>query len=204
MSFRLEKKFTLDTRKYDEFIRYINTIDAKKIYNSRKVFSTYFENDFFSSFKQSEEGVVPRKKIRIRSYNTNNHSVESKLEVKISAEDSRFKKVEKIKSKNQIEKLLNRGLLDKNYGLCKPLLNVSYEREYYQLTGHRITIDKNIIYCNFKKKIKIFYEPLSIIEFKSETTKDINLYDNILTSPISRFSKYCRGMNKVFFNVKNF
>ena len=71
MSFRLEKKFTLDTRKYDEFIRYINTIEAKKIYNSRKVFSTYFENDFFSSFKQSEEGVVPRKKIRIRSYNTN-------------------------------------------------------------------------------------------------------------------------------------
>ena len=204
MSFRLEKKFTLDTRKYDEFIRYINTIDAKKIYNSRKVFSTYFENDFFTSFKQSEEGVVPRKKIRIRSYNTNDHSVVSKLEIKISAEDSRFKKVEKIKSKHQIEKLLNRGFIDRNYGLCKPLLNVSYEREYYQITDHRITIDKNISYCNFKKKKKIFKEPLSIIEFKSDTTKDINLYDNILTSPISRFSKYCRGMNKVFFNVKNF
>tara|TARA_B100001121_G_scaffold302147_1_gene314336 strand:- start:524 stop:1138 length:615 start_codon:yes stop_codon:yes gene_type:complete len=204
MSFRLEKKFTLDTRKYDEFIRYINTIEAKKIYNSRKVFSTYFENDFFSSFKQSEEGVVPRKKIRIRSYNTNDHSVVSKLEIKISAEDSRFKKVERIKSKHQIEKLLNRGFIDRNYGLCKPLLNVSYEREYYQLTDHRITIDKNISYCNFKKKKKIFKEPLSIIEFKSDTTKDINLYDNILTSPISRFSKYCRGMNKVFFNVKNF
>ena len=204
MSFRLEKKFTLDTRKYDEFIRYINTIEAKKIYNSRKVFSTYFENDFFSSFKQSEEGVVPRKKIRIRSYNTNDHSVVSKLEIKISAEDSRFKKVERIKSKHQIEKLLNRGFIDRNYGLCKPLLNVSYEREYYQLTNHRITIDKNISYCNFKKKKKIFKEPLSIIEFKSDTTKDINLYDNILTSPISRFSKYCRGMNKVFFNVKNF
>ena len=204
MSFRLEKKFTLDTRKYNEFIRYINTIEAKKIYNSRKVFSTYFENDFFSSFKQSEEGVVPRKKIRIRSYNTNDHSVVSKLEIKISAEDSRFKKVERIKSKHQIEKLLNRGFIDRNYGLCKPLLNVSYEREYYQLTDHRITIDKNISYCSFKKKIKIFKEPLSIIEFKSDTTKDINLYDNILTSPISRFSKYCRGMNKVFFNVKNF
>ena len=204
MSFRLEKKFTLDTRKYDEFIRYINTIDAKKIYNSRKVFSTYFENDFFSSYKQSEEGVVPRKKIRIRSYNSNNHSAESKLEVKISAEDSRFKKVEKIKSNYQIEKFLNRGFLDKNYGLCKPLLNVSYEREYYQLKDHRITIDKNISYWNFKKKIKILKEPLSIIEFKSDTTKDINFYDNILTSPISRFSKYCRGMNKVFFNVKNF
>ena len=204
MSFRLEKKFTLDTRKYDEFIRYINTIEAKKIYNSRKVFSTYFENDFFSSFKQSEEGVVPRKKIRIRSYNTNDHSVVSKLEIKISPEDSRFKKVERIKSKHQIEKLLNRGFIDRNYGLCKPLLNVSYEREYYQLTDHRITIDKNISYCNFKKKNKIFKEPLSIIEFKSDTTKDINLYDNILTSPISRFSKYCRGMNKVFFNVKNF
>ena len=204
MSFRLEKKFALDTRKYNEFIRYINTIEAKKIYNSRKVFSTYFENDFFSSFKQSEEGVVPRKKIRIRSYNTNDHSVVSKLEIKISAEDSRFKKVERIKSNHQIEKLLSRGFIDRNYGLCKPLLNVSYEREYYQLTDHRITIDKNISYCNFKKKKKIFKEPLSIIEFKSDTTKDINLYDNILTSPISRFSKYCRGMNKVFFNVKNF
>ena len=166
MSFRLEKKFTLDTRKYDEFIRYINTIEAKKIYNSRKVFSTYFENDFFSSFKQSEEGVVPRKKIRIRSYNTNDHSVVSKLEIKISAEDSRFKKVERIKSKHQIEKLLNRGFIDRNYGLCKPLLNVSYEREYYQLTDHRITIDKNISYCNFKKKKKFLKNHYLLLSLK--------------------------------------
>ena len=204
MSFRLEKKYTLDARKYEEFIRYINTINAKKIYRPRKVFSTYFENDFFTSFKQSEEGVVPRKKIRIRSYNTKNHTLESKLEVKISAEESRFKKVEKIKNRLQLEKLLSRGFLDKSYGHCRPLLNISYEREYYQIMDHRITIDKNINYRKFKKGIKIFQEPLSIIEFKSDMTKDIDLYNNILTSSISRFSKYCRGMNKVFFNVKNF
>ena len=204
MSFRKEKKYRLTFFEFDKFKNLMIENGMKRLYKGRLVNSLYYDTELLEMFYHSEEGVTPRKKIRIRSYNTNNHSVESKLEVKISAEDSRFKKVEKIKSKNQIEKLLNRGLLDKNYGLCKPLLNVSYEREYYQLTGHRITIDKNIIYCNFKKKIKIFYEPLSIIEFKSETTKDINLYDNILTSPISRFSKYCRGMNKVFFNVKNF
>ena len=33
--------------------------------------SVYFDNQDFSSYKDSEEGVTPRKKIRIRTYNKN-------------------------------------------------------------------------------------------------------------------------------------
>ena len=88
MSFRLEKKYALDIRKYDQLIRYIILLEAKKIYDQRTIFSTYFDNDFFSSYKQSEEGVVPRKKIRIRSYNTEFHEKNARLEIKISSEES--------------------------------------------------------------------------------------------------------------------
>ena len=204
MSYRIEKKFILDPRKYEIFIRYINCIKAKKIHNKRKVFSTYYDNDYFSSYKNSEEGVVPRKKIRIRSYNTNYHGVDSKLELKISSEENRFKTVRDLKDKEELKKFLSTGYLDKTYGYCKPILDVSYLREYYLIKNCRITIDKNIVYSGYHLNKKSYDEPLSVIEFKSDIDDEINFENNILFNPISRFSKYCRGMNKVFFNIKNY
>jgi hypothetical protein len=45
---------------------------------------------------------------------------------------------------------------------------------------------------------------MCVLDFKSDVDNEININNNILFEPITRFSKYCRGMNKVFFNVKNY
>jgi hypothetical protein len=204
MSYRLEKKFIIDTRMYQNFTNYLKAINANKIYEKRRIFSTYFDNDFFSSYNESEEGTIPRKKIRIRSYDTDIHSNNAKLEIKISSENNRFKKTENIKDAILLQRFLSKGLTDKSYGHCKAVLDVSYDREYYQINEQRITVDKNICYWQHKKDKKKFYEPLSIVEFKSDIDSDLNQLNSIISSSISRFSKYCRGMNKVFFNIKNY
>ncbi len=204
MSYRIEKKFILDPRKYEVLIGYLLSIEARKIYDERTVFSTYYDNDFFSSYKNSEEGVVPRKKIRIRSYNSFSHGKNSNFELKISSQENRFKISEKIEDSNRLESYLNIGYLDKTYGVCKPIMNISYKREYFKLKNCRITIDKNIKYWKFKKNNYNFNEPLSVVEIKSPVDDEINLENNVLLNLSSRFSKYCRGMNKVFFNIKNY
>ncbi len=204
MSYRIEKKFVLDPRKYEVLIGYLISIEAQKIYDQRTIFSTYYDNDFFSSYKNSEEGVVPRKKIRLRSYNSLSHGENSKFELKISSQENRFKISKKIKDVNKLENYLNSGYLDKTYGVCKPVINVFYKREYYQLKDCRITVDKDIKYWNYKKNINKFDEPFSVVEFKSPIDDEINLENNLLFNLTSRFSKYCRGMNKVFFNIKNY
>ena len=67
MSFRLEKKFVLDPRKYEMFVNYLYNLKANQIHEKRTVFSTYYDNDYHTSYRNSEEGITPRKKMRIRS-----------------------------------------------------------------------------------------------------------------------------------------
>ena len=204
MSFRIEKKFVLDPRKYEMFVNYLYNLKANQIHEKRTVFSTYYDNDYHTSYRNSEEGITPRKKMRIRSYNSYNHNSKSKFELKISAETNRFKKIEKFKNDNDVQKLLLKGYLDQSYGFCKPVINVSYEREYFLIDKCRITIDKHIQYWSYRFNKRKFQEPLNIVEFKSEIDNEININNNILSNSTSRFSKYCRGMNQVFFNIKNY
>ena len=45
------------------------TIDnGKKIFPNRNIQSVYFDNKFFDMYNDSEEGVLPRKKVRMRNY----------------------------------------------------------------------------------------------------------------------------------------
>ena len=60
----------------------------------RKIESIYFDNKIKTSFKDSEEGVVPRKKIRIRNYPATKKI--NLLEKKISSIEGRFKTSESI------------------------------------------------------------------------------------------------------------
>jgi hypothetical protein len=70
---------------------------------------------------------------------------------------------------------------------------VSYVREYYLINDVRITIDKDISYQLFKKKM-IINDPNVIIEIKTHFKKDIDsLTENFPIQRI-RFSKYCNGI----------
>ena len=64
---RTENKFILKNKNIDTFF---NQNSLYKIYAQRKIFSVYFDTDNFKDFYTSEEGTVPRKKIRFRTYNS--------------------------------------------------------------------------------------------------------------------------------------
>ena len=66
MSFRNEEKLQLDKSKSFLFLDYLYKKKAKKIFKNRKISSIYFDNKNFDIYNHSIEGLVPRKKIRLR------------------------------------------------------------------------------------------------------------------------------------------
>ena len=191
MSFRTEKKFRLTTSEYFAMKQSLIIKGMKPLFEKRNVNSIYFDNSNLDMFSQSEEGVLPRKKIRVRWYdNLNKFS----LEKKISSIEGRFKvnnDLHKVKTKSEILKI---RLYDPDYGLISPILKVSYKRGYYILNDMRITFDSNIYYKNLLQHNFTFKDIECVIELKSS---DINIDDYInglFPYPNSRFSKYCRGL----------
>ena len=71
MGFRLEEKIKLHFSDYIKLKNKIFELGGKNIYKQRKISSVYFDNKNFDMFNDSEEGCVPRKKIRLRRYPEN-------------------------------------------------------------------------------------------------------------------------------------
>ena len=192
MSFRIEEKILVNEN--DDFLvkKFLKLNSAKKLYNSRVVKSLYFDNNSFDMFQNSEEGIVPRKKIRIRSYPKFNNKFF--LEIKISSVEGRFKKSNEISDTKYLE-LIKNGIFDKQYGHCKPKIYVKYLREYYIMKNTRITYDKDIEYLNVQQRI-LGKENSRVLELKPN--KDKNTDELFLDFPFSRirYSKYCFGINK--------
>ena len=67
MSFRIEQKILINKNQSIDLKIFLKR-SAKEIYPKRIVKSLYFENSTNQMYVNSEEGVVPRKKIRIRYY----------------------------------------------------------------------------------------------------------------------------------------
>ena len=74
MSFRNEEKLHLSKSKIFLFKDFLYKKKAKKIFDTRKINSIYFDNKNFDMYNHSIEGLVPRKKIRLRYYNENINS----------------------------------------------------------------------------------------------------------------------------------
>ena len=192
MSFRIEEKILVNEN--DNFLvkKFLKLNSAKKLYNSRVVKSLYFDNNSFDMFQNSEEGIVPRKKIRIRSYPKFNNKFF--LEIKISSVEGRFKKSNEISDTKFLE-LIKNGIFDKQYGHCKPKIYVKYLREYFIMKNTRITYDKDIEYLNVQQRI-LGKENSRVLELKPNKDKSVD--ELFLDFPFSRirYSKYCFGINK--------
>ena len=99
MSFRLEKKLFIIPEKKIMFFKWLKESGGIKIFPDRTVSSIYFDNNSFQMFNESEEGIVPRKIIRIRSYKSFSEAENGKLlETKISSSEGRFKLSNPIKN----------------------------------------------------------------------------------------------------------
>ena len=192
MSFRVEEKILVNEN--DNFLvkKFLKLNSAKKLYNPRIVKSLYFDNNSLDMFHNSEEGIVTRKKIRIRSYPKFNNKYF--LEIKISSVEGRFKKSNEI-SDIQFLELIKNGIFDKQYGHCKPKIYVKYLREYYMMKNTRITYDKDIEYLNLQQRI-LGKENSKVLELKPNKDKSVD--ELFLDFPFSRirYSKYCFGINK--------
>ena len=198
MSFRKEEKLRINKNQLLNLLDWVNNNGGYKLFDSRIVSSTYFDNDELRMFKDSEEGSVPRKKIRIRSYSRRDHTQESSsLEVKISSVEGRYKTRTKL---FDLKESLHMGILDKDYGICKPRVRVTYKRSYIKIHNVRLTIDQDIEYIQVSNKKESFFKNLDseiAIEVKANNQVSIGYLCKMFPFERLKFSKYSRAMRSI-------
>ena len=202
MSFRTEDKYIIYDHTQD-IMHYLLEKGGKFLFPARKIISIYFDNENLEMFYDSEEGVVPRKKVRVRYYNNQNENSlglckldkkNLKFETKINSAEGKFK-IEKNLKNNKLG-VLKRCFYDDQYELLKPVLITEYKRNYLSFKNSRATIDSDIKYYNAKNP-KIFKrDERKIFEMKSN--KLYNLDIDTISIPKTRFSKYCEGCKYIF------
>lgn len=185
---RLEKKIFLEKNKLYFFYNYIKKKEFKKIFPDRIVNSIYYDNNKFQSFYDSEEGVAPRKKIRLRNYDKSKNFF---LEKKYTFQSNRGKqKFPKLLSK--VDLTIN----DNFYGNVRPVVKVSYLRSYYSYKSLRLTIDRNIKYSKYQSNFYI-KEPSIVAEVKCNLSEEDN-FNLIFPFPQIRFSKYANAIKNIY------
>jgi len=204
MTFRNEKKIRISSSKIYDLKEWIDKNDGSLLYPNRIINSIYFDTYDYSMYNDSIEGVLPRKKIRLRNYDSKfifNKNV--RKEVKISSVEGRFKTsyIEKYP-----QKMMNMGFLDEDYGICNPVINIVYERAYYKVKNIRLTLDQKIIYRRiYNTQISNFstFDNSNVVELKFNSENLINSVIKNFPFEISRFSKYCRGIEFIRSNYCN-
>ena len=195
MSFRIENKYKIQTNKLSNLYEWIYKNDGIKLFPKRNVLSIYFDNVDMSLYNDSIEGIVPRKKIRLRTYtDTTSKDANYNLEVKINSVEGRFKTSEKIRDHI---KFLKHGYYDSKYGLCHPIVQIKYLREYFKIFDIRITLDTHIKFKLFNKMQKYFEYNKTILEVKTQNTSISNYINEKFFFEKIRFSKYCNAVEMI-------
>ena len=188
MSFRKETKFRVTSSDQNIIKGQLIQRGMKILYPKRIINSQYFDTRDYQMFSESEEGLLPRKKVRVRWYENNDNYT---LETKTSSIEGRFKENKKINS-HIFEKYKSMGINTNNYGLILPTALISYGREYFFFKGMRITFDSNINYKFYGSNFK-YNDPERVIEIKTTIDFPQDLIQKLFPIPTSRFSKYSRA-----------
>jgi hypothetical protein len=190
MSFRKEKKFRLTKYDYNSLKNKLLLQGMEPLYAKREINSLYYDTKLHSMYHDSEEGLLPRRKIRVRWYDDVR---KASNEVKISSFEGRFKTSSfvNVTSQNALPKSLN----DPYYGIIFPSLFVSYSREYFSFKSMRITFDSAIKYVNHRLTQNIpFADGECVMEIKVGIDVPDDYIEMIIPFSTSRFSKYSRGL----------
>ena len=194
MTFRIEEKIPLT---YSEMIKLYENLmkdGMKPLFKKRKIFSTYFETSTLNMFNDSEEGVLPRKKIRVRHYPGS--LFDYSLEIKYSSIEGRFKSSNKI-SFSEYDRYMQNGIFDNLYGICMPLIEVTYKREYFQIGNIKVNFDKDIFYRSFKNKKIEKKDNWSVVEIKGPGDLNTDYLKSLIPIPRKRFSKFSNGISMI-------
>ena len=196
MNFRFEDKLKLNCNKLLEFNEWILRNNIRETFEPREIFSIYFDTKNLQTYHDSSEGLVPRSKFRLRTYNFKSlMENEFNIEIKKSVNYGRLKSSKKLEN---TENALSCGIYLNNYGFCYPKIIVKYERIYYKLKNIRITLDKNIQFKNYSKFLEEgkFNNTCNLVvaEIKYSSKTELTDLFNKLPFEITRFSKYCIGL----------
>lgn len=192
MSFRIEKKYRLTATDWMSLRAILSNLGMKPLFPQREVSSCYFDTISLNCFHDSEEGLLPRKKIRIRWYE---QEFKFMKETKVSSVEGRYKISDNMSQCLSLTDVLSLQPIDNFYGVLNPSLIVRYVREYFALKNLRLTFDRDISYFNPSQPHKIVARDKErVMEIK---TQNLGSEDNLLTlipHSTERFSKYCRGV----------
>ena len=192
MSFRKEKKFRVTVNEFFKLQSLLQQMEMKALFKPRIISSIYLDTVNMNMFHDSEEGVLPRKKVRIRWYDEDKKFT---LENKTSSIEGRFKVTSKLDSSLLDNEIKIKHRMDSQYGLIQPILKVSYERSYFMLNNMRITFDKNITYQYLRTaNNRKYFEPERVVEIKIPISCSDDFVEKHIPYPTARFSKYSRGL----------
>lgn len=193
MSYRIEEKIPVSIAEGAQLINRLKKIGLERLYPSRKISSSYFDNENLDLFRDSEEGLLPRKKLRLRCYPNHLDEIEYSMETKISSVEGRFKTSKPFVLISN-ESLIDFEFVDCSYGILKPVVEILYLREYYFVNGIRITLDSDIRYKDLKCLSNYFFEERCVIELKAPDNTSLDFLISLIHEPRRRFSKYCNAI----------
>ncbi len=191
MSFRIEEKIPISFFEGTQLIERLRVEGLVNLFPKRKIVSDYFDNQKFDLYRDSEEGLLPRKKIRIRYYPDSDNIF--LFEKKISSIEGRYKVSSDLThtSRNTMNK---NGFLDNEYGILYPVTQISYIREYYLYKGIRLTMDSGIMYQDLNSISNSFAEETGVIELKASAGTSLDYLISLIQERRRRFSKYCNAI----------
>ena len=206
-TYRYERKFILPKNYSVDSIESVlikSRFSFTKQYEDRYVNSIYFDNKNLDSVKENLDGVVSKKKIRLRWYGSHNLIQNPRLEVKLKMGYLNTKKIFELKnfkikfSENNLNNI--NSILLKKYNFLnnyKIVTSTHYIRKYFIsiINNIRATIDTDIFYKklrqlnNFNLNNK---DSRPILELKYKTADDDYVRTNLknLTLRFSKNSKY--------------
>jgi hypothetical protein len=193
MSFRIEEKLMVGSRQLAGLHTWLALEGASLLHPKRRIHSTYFDTPDYALFTDSEEGNIPRKKIRIRSYNSRDHQQgDNALEVKISSVEGRYKTTNPL-DRAGADEMISMGYYDPDYGVCEPVVSVSYDREYYAVADVRLTIDTDIEYLAHRSCFAVRDSSIAV-EIKAPSDASMDALAKAIPFRRTRFSKYARSI----------
>lgn len=183
---RQEEKYFIS---HQELSLLLVEFNAKPTYPVRRINSIYFDTPSYSSFSDSEEGVVPRSKFRYRWYgDLNRMSKEGALEIKITKDHHREKTSDPVSfdADSDLLKCFQGKVADNLIPVCQ----VSYQRLYFEnLSGVRFTYDFDIV-TRLPIGIGCQKIPKTVLEVKYQSNVARSDFSSLLGDRKTRFSKY--------------
>jgi hypothetical protein len=174
------------------------------LFPARRIFSVYYESDRLPEYWRGEEGIVPRRKRRIRWYHSRDGYLErANYEVKITGTDGRLKFsgptiAGEIEHHSEIVRM--QGLIRDR--IIRPLTLVNYVRRYFgDSSGRRFTVDHDITYRHvhqFDLKTlalgRTVRDECLAIELKAAHQVSNLNYSETVPLTRTRFSKFSRSL----------